>query len=719
MFLSLVIALARPRLRWVYLALAVALGVVVVGFVDLTPEVGADFFFSTDDPKLQADAKIDRMFVSGPQIIVAAESANTRSAAYAQQVGRLSAALAKVKGISQVRSITSGPSKPEEAWKSPLWSRLLLAPEDKATNLIIELNTDDYDEVVPRVESVVRRHRARGFNLAISGVPFVSEQISRNLLRDLKTFGLAALVLFSVLIIVVFRSLQVLLGALSACAIAAFLTLLAGPITGREPGLLTPNVSTIIFVLTLSHIMFLAANWTNAARQEAEESGNESRVLRSAIQWTVPGSFWSMAANLLGFLTLLLVAAKPIRQFGVSCSIGAVIAFATAYLVFPSFLRAVSVHHFERWPGLERLSGVLGSGRHTWALIAGAVLGLVAIPGLWRLNTDPSLLEYFKPGTALRTGLERIDRTGGSVPLKIAVADAEGGLLNTDEAYKKLWELQQKLEQDPDVGAVISLPVLLAEARRPVFSFLFSLEGLLEQMEKPQYGRIADSFVTRDRRVCLFFLRMKESGRELGREQIVQRLDSMVRRQGFVPILIGGLYRLQGELSHLIARSLLEGLVFLFILFSLISFVISRNSRVSLAMIACFSLIPLLVLGIIGYLRMSVDLISAPAANVALGIGIDGMFHFVVQARRISKGLFGDWSLWQKARELVWRPVTASTLIISLGFGLFGFSQFPPTQRFGLAVVGGMFVSAIVVLLIFPRVAAFFSSHREASGSHG
>jgi predicted RND superfamily exporter protein len=236
-------------------------------------------------------------------------------------------------------------------------------------------------------------------------------------------------------------------------------------------------------------------------------------------------------------------------------------------------------------------------------------------------------------------------------------------------------------------------------------------------MEKPQYGRIADSFVTRDRRMSLFFIRMKESGRDLPREQIVQRLDSKVRRYGFVPVLIGGLYRLQGQLSSLIARSLLEGLIFLFILFSLISVVISRNAKVSLAMIACFSLIPLLVLGIIGYLRMSVDLISAPAANVALGIGIDGMFHFVVQARRISKGRFGDWNLWQKARELVWRPVTASTLIISLGFGLFGFSQFPPTQRFGLAVVGGMFVSAIVVLLIFPRVAARLTGSQGTEGT--
>jgi predicted RND superfamily exporter protein len=717
MLLSLLIRLAKPRLRLLYLALAVALAILVLGFVDLAPRVGADFFFSTDDPELKADTRIDEIFTSGPQIIVSAAAPQIQSPEYTEQIARLTSDLKQIRGVSKVWSITSGPNKPEDTWKSPLWRRLLLSPDGRATNLIAQLDTDRYDQVVPAVEAVVARSQRPSLNLAISGVPYVVQQISRNLLRDLRTFGLAALIVFSLVIILVFRSAQILLGALSACATAAFLTLLAGPAMGKAPGLLTPNVSTIIFVLTLSHIMFLAANWTNVARQAAQTGGADESLMRRAIQWTLPGSFWSMVANLLGFLTLLLVAAKPIRQFGISCSMGAVIAFVTAYLVFPSFLRAVPARRFERWPGLERLSGLLGAGRHTWALVAGAVLLLVAIPGIWRLNTDPSLLAYFKKGGDLRAGLERIDRTGGSVPLKIVIEDAKGAPLNTTEAYDRMWAFQKDLEKEPDVGATVSVPVLLAEARRSPFAFLLSLDGLLKQMEKPEYGRIASSFITPDRKMALFLIRMKESARTLPRAEVISRLQDLAQRHGFTPVLTGGLYALQGQLSALIARSLFEGLIFLFLLFSVISVIISRAARVTLAMIATFSLIPLLVLGVIGYLRMAVDLISAPAANVALGIGIDGMFHFVVQARRISRGAFGGWRLWQSARELVWRPVTASTLIISLGFGLFGLSQFPPTQRFGLAVVGGMAISAIVVLLIFPRVAAFFSGKKGRSGT--
>ena len=56
--------------HWLMLALTVALCVLVLKFVDLKPQVGQNFFFSSDDPSFQEDAQIDRMFPSGSQLIV-------------------------------------------------------------------------------------------------------------------------------------------------------------------------------------------------------------------------------------------------------------------------------------------------------------------------------------------------------------------------------------------------------------------------------------------------------------------------------------------------------------------------------------------------------------------------------------------------------------------------------------------------------------------------
>ena len=100
--------------------------------------------------------------------------------------------------------------------------------------------------------------------------------------------------------------------------------------------------------------------------------------------------------------------------------------------------------------------------------------------GVFRLDTDPSLFDYFKPHEELRDGLEYVDRNGGSNPLTLVVAAADGSTLNHKEAYKQMWTLQTALENHRGVGAVVSLPVLMAEGRRRPLAFLLSSEHILE-----------------------------------------------------------------------------------------------------------------------------------------------------------------------------------------------------------------------------------------------
>src|SRR5437879_853050 len=150
-------------------------------------------------------------------------------------------------------------------------------------------------------------------------------------------------------------------------------------------------------------------------------------------------------------------------------------------------------------------------------IIVSAALGF----GLTRVNTDPSLLDYFKPHQELRDGLEYVDHNGGSNPLTLVVAAADGSKLNTDDAYRRMWTLQGALENYKDVGTVISLPTLLAEGDRTPFSFFLSYETLLRIMEEPKHARVAKNFVNKDRTQAVFLLRMVEVHRDKYRLDVV------------------------------------------------------------------------------------------------------------------------------------------------------------------------------------------------------
>src|SRR6266699_2805287 len=687
-------------LHWAMLVIASGLFVLVATFVDLRPVVDENFFFSTSDPAIQQTKKIERRFPSQPEVILAVSSRDISSQRYLSRIQRLTQRVHTIGAVSAVKSLAEGPKSFDDALKSPFWSRLLIAHDRKSSNVIIFMEGKQTEKPILRLEQIVHELNARDFRIHIAGPPYVVEMLRRSLAHDFRYFSLTAVVLFGLTMAALFRSVRLFIGMLCACASAVLLTLLVQSMLGHKIGILTVNLGTIVFVIALSHLVYMTFNWQTLA-DRAHRIGKESPDLATdARRMTFPPSFWSMVCASLGFASLLIVQAKPLRELGLGGVLGTVVAFACAYLMYPAFLRwavprkskiveAEPTHAF--WSRRFRLLS-LG------VILLGAVLGL----GLVNVNTDPSLMDDFKPNQELRDGLEFVDRTGGSNPLTLVVSSSNGALLNTDAAYEKMWRLHGALENQKSVGTVTSLPTLLAEGDRTPFSFLISYEKMMEIMEQPKYARVAKSFVTEDRREAVFMVRMIEARRTKYRVDVVNDLRAVCRKYGFKADLVGGIYYLQGRLAKLVAESLVTGLFWLNLLFVVIAWVVARSVRGAVAMIASLTLVPLSMLGGIGWFHVPVDVISAPATNVCIGIAIDSMIHLVFGVRRAQRDGKKGWTAWVAGREEQWRGIVYSDVIFAAGFAIFVLSDFPPTQRFGLVVLAGCVIDILANLFVLP-----------------
>lgn len=325
--------------------------------------------------------------------------------------------------------------------------------------------------------------------------------------------------------------------------------------------------------------------------------------------------------------------------------------------------------------------------------------------GIGRLNKAPSLYSYFARGGEIREGLEYVDRNGGSSPFRVVVRDRSGAKLSNRRTYGRLWELQRDLERHSAVGVVVSLPLIMAEGKRAPLGFLFSHEFLLERMEQPKYERVARSFVTEDHKRAMFLLRMKEASERQDRPAVVEEIKGIIGAHGFEPEMVGGLYFLHGRLSGLVVRSLVTGVGQLLAGFLVVALVVSRSLRGSLALFVTLALVPAIVLGLLGHLEVPLDIISAPAVNIALGMAIDDMLHLTDMAREFRRRGAGSWEAWVSARSRQWKPLLATMATVSCGFAIFLLSSFPPTQRFGLAVVTGAFVDVFACLIVLPWLA--------------
>jgi predicted RND superfamily exporter protein len=108
------------------------------------------------------------------------------------------------------------------------------------------------------------------------------------------------------------------------------------------------------------------------------------------------------------------------------------------------------------------------------------------------------------------------------------------------------------------------------------------------------------------------------------------------------------------------------------------------------------------MLGGIGWFHVPVDIISAPATNVCIGIAIDSMIHLVFGVRRAQRDGEKGWDAWVAGREEQWRGIVYSDVIFAAGFAIFVLSDFPPTQRFGLVILFGLVVDILASLFVLP-----------------
>jgi predicted RND superfamily exporter protein len=406
-----------------------------------------------------------------------------------------------------------------------------------------------------------------------------------------------------------------------------------------------------------------------------------------------------MVAALLGFGSLLTVDAQPLRELGQGGTLATVSALLAAYLVYPAFLLWAAPPPVPQTapPGRMRLAVIPPRAAAVAILLAALAVGAGAL----RLNSDPSLLDYFSADSEVYQSLLAIDPHGGSNPLNLAVRRADGARLDTGDSYDRMWALQRELQKDPAVGTVISLPVLMAEVDRSPLAALLPWNWLLDLLSRPQFDRVARAFISEDRTQGLYLLRMQESGRTERRTTVIRRLEDLAATQGFVVVGVGGTYALQGRLADLVTRSLFEGLAGLLTAMAVIALLVTRSLTAAFWMLACTATVPAVAIGLFGLGRIPLDIIATPGVNVAIGVAVDSMIHLGAAWRRARATRPPRLALVEAQREQA-GGILAFSVVVLAGFAIFAASSFPPTQRFGLSVIIGAATAGAMALWVLP-----------------
>jgi predicted RND superfamily exporter protein len=303
-----------PGAHWWMLALTGVLFALVATLVDLKPVVDQNFFFSTTDPGVRQSKKIEQHFPSQPEIILAVSSRNISSARYLGRIQKLTQQLQNIEAVSAVKSLTAGPKSFEDALKSPFWSRLLIARDRKSSNVIVFVEGKETEKLIKRIEGIMHELDEKDFRIHIAGPPYVIEMIRRSLAHDFRYFSIAAFVLFGLTMAALFRSVRVFLGMLATCSAAVLFTLLLQSWFGQKIAILTVNLGSIVFIIALSHLVYMTFNWQTLAGCMGKESPD---LATAAVRMTFPASFWSLVCGVAGVCQFVNCASQATPGIGI------------------------------------------------------------------------------------------------------------------------------------------------------------------------------------------------------------------------------------------------------------------------------------------------------------------------------------------------------------------------------------------------------------------
>src|SRR6266513_2244471 len=280
MKLTLPNKLTRLEAHWEMLAVTAVLFVLVLAFVDLKPVVEENFFFATSDPAFGQEKKVEERFPSEPDLLLVVSARDIASPQYLARMQKLTEGVESIDGVSAVKSLSNGPKNFQDAIASPFWSRLLLAKDRKSSNVIIFSHTKDPGKLVRSLERVAHESDQTDFRIHIAGTPYVVEVLQRSIAHDFRYFSLTAVVLFGLTMAVMFRSIRIFLGMFATCISAVLLTLLLQQMFGRRIGILTVNLGTIVFIVALSHLVYMTFNWQTLAARMGKESSDLAAAAR-------------------------------------------------------------------------------------------------------------------------------------------------------------------------------------------------------------------------------------------------------------------------------------------------------------------------------------------------------------------------------------------------------------------------------------------------------
>ncbi len=609
-----------------------------------------------------------------------------------------------------------------DALGEPLLRGDLISTDGTVTAVVVTFDEDRIDavraQVLDRVRAVVEQARPPDFEVFYNGSLEISEAYNRVTIANTVELTPPILLITVVALYVMFRSLRKTAVIFVAVGISVLWTLGLYTLMGFDFNILTSMLAPLVVVLAIADDVHIVQHFDLALR----ETGSKKEAFISSITHLFMPLVSASGTTALGMLSLATSNVVAVKTFGIGAGVGVMVDCAISILFVPALLTLVrpdpNPPPQERWLMLPlQRAGRFAYGHARLVLTIVLILSVVAGIGATRLRVDTNHINFFAKNHPLSRSADLIDRELSGIYSFNVLLEGPPESLKTPQAMARIDELSRALERLPYVRKVVSiasyvkrvnqqlsgggadtyrLPDTAEAIAQELFVFGLSEEGRVE------LSRVAASDYSRTQ----ISVRLASMSSDLVFEQIAEaeRLAaSTFAGSGITPTVTGS-GRIFSTLDHYLVTSQLSSFGTAFLTVFGVIFLVFRSARFGVLGIIANVFPVIVVLGIMGWLGISLNVATVMVASVALGIVDDDTIHFIGRYRR-------EVSLGADTRQAVetaamheGRAALTTTIINSLGYTVLMASEYRPTAWFGSLLATTMVLAFIAEVFIVPAV---------------
>ncbi|NOX54936.1 MAG: MMPL family transporter, partial [Planctomycetes bacterium] len=411
----------------------------------------------------------------------------------------------------------------------------------------------------------------------------------------------------------------------------------------------------------------------------------------------------------IGLASLSVSDIAPVCQFGYAAALGSLVALVGGLGLTPALLTVMKlspeqIHAHGAGAAFARVAHWLIDRSRRVTVVT---LGVVAVTGvgLLQLHSKIDPLDFLPKDARVLADIRSIQENLTSTESIEAMVDFGDRDLSFVQKLDEVRMIEQVLQNHPAVHHTMSLgsffPSRLPED--PV-----ELAQLLEKVSRHE-GET--EYVSEDQRVWRISIRTHpDCG--LSQQQCFEELSALTKD---LPVTLTGIAPLLEVAQQEIFRSFWESFAMAFVIISGVM-VLSLRSLKAGAVAMIPNLTPIsIVFGILGWIRFPVDIGMMMTGSIALGLAVDGTFHFLVRYQNQRRKQMEPTTAARTALLRTGPPILQATLISSVGMLALTLSNFRPTMRFGFLMATILGAALIGDLVLLPCLLSLRRSSQEST----